>query len=53
MTEAVLQNLIALAAEGATIFFSTHHLMEVEQIADHVCILEQGHAQVRQLSQVG
>jgi ABC-2 type transport system ATP-binding protein len=43
MTEAVLQLLVSLAAsEGTTVFFSTHHIDEVEQIADHVCIIDRG-----------
>ena len=45
ITEAVLQMLVRLAASGAvTIFFSTHHIAEVEQIADHVCIIDRGRA---------
>lgn len=37
MTEGMLQLLVGLAAsEGITVFFSTHHIDEVEQIADHV-----------------
>jgi ABC-2 type transport system ATP-binding protein len=47
MTEAVLQLLVGLAAsEGTTVFFSTHHIDEVEQIADHVCIIDRGCAVV-------
>jgi ABC-2 type transport system ATP-binding protein len=43
--EDVLRELVALAAaEGTTIFFSSHHLEEVEQIADHVCIIDRGAA---------
>jgi ABC-2 type transport system ATP-binding protein len=43
--EDVLRELVALAAaEGPTIFFSSHHLEEVEQIADHVCIIDRGAA---------
>jgi ABC-2 type transport system ATP-binding protein len=43
MTEAMLQMLVSMAASGeVTIFFSTHHIAEVEQIADHVCIIDQG-----------
>lgn len=42
-TEEVLQALMALAAdEGTTILFSSHQLAEVEQIADRVCIIDQG-----------
>jgi ABC-type multidrug transport system ATPase subunit len=41
--EVVLQELIALpATEGTTIFFSSHQLGEVEQIADHVAIIDHG-----------
>jgi ABC-2 type transport system ATP-binding protein len=42
ITEDVLQMLVGMAAEGATIFFSSHQLSEVEQIADHISILESG-----------
>ena len=41
----MLRELVALAAaEGTTIFFSSHQLEEVEQIADHVCIIDRGSA---------
>jgi ABC-2 type transport system ATP-binding protein len=41
--EEVLQELVTLAAsEGTTIFFSSHQLTEVEQIADQVAIIDQG-----------
>ena len=43
----MLRELVALsAAEGTTIFFSSHQLEEVEQIADHVCIIDRGAAVV-------
>ncbi|HTW78666.1 MAG TPA: ABC transporter ATP-binding protein [Terracidiphilus sp.] len=43
MTEEVLQALADLAAgEGVTIFFSSHQLTEVEQICDHVCLIDDG-----------
>jgi ABC-2 type transport system ATP-binding protein len=43
VTEEVLQALVGLAAaEGTTIFFSSHHLAEVEQIADRVCLIDRG-----------
>jgi ABC-2 type transport system ATP-binding protein len=43
--EDVLRELVALSAsESATIFFSSHQLAEVEQIADHVLILDHGKA---------
>jgi ABC-2 type transport system ATP-binding protein len=45
--EDVLRELVSItAAEGTTIFFSSHHLNEVEQIAEHVCILDRGRAVV-------
>lgn len=40
--EYLLQTLVALSAEGVTVFFSSHQIAEVERIADHVCILEKG-----------
>ena len=44
-TEEVLKELVALSAsEGTTIFFSSHQLAEVDQIADHVCIIDRGRA---------
>jgi ABC-2 type transport system ATP-binding protein len=46
--EDVLRELVALAgSEGITIFFSSHQLAEVEQIADHVTIIDRGRAIVR------
>lgn len=43
MIEDVLQAFAGLAAsEGTTIFFSSHQIAEVEQIADRVCIIDQG-----------
>lgn|SRR5690348_23588 len=43
----VLRELVALAgSEGITIFFSSHQLDEVEQIADRVCIIDHGTAVV-------
>jgi ABC-2 type transport system ATP-binding protein len=43
--EDVLRELVALAAaEGTTVFFSSRQLGEVEQIADHVCIIDRGAA---------
>lgn len=43
VTEILLRELVALAAsEGTTIFFSSHQLADVEQIADHVAIIDRG-----------
>ena len=43
--EDALQAVVTLAAEaGTTVFFSSHQLAEVEQIADRVCIIENGAA---------
>jgi ABC-2 type transport system ATP-binding protein len=41
--EALLKELVTLpATEGTTIFFSSHQLAEVEQIADHIAIIDRG-----------
>jgi ABC-2 type transport system ATP-binding protein len=43
--EDMLRELVALTAnEGTTIFFSSHQLEEVEQIADRICIIDRGAA---------
>jgi ABC-2 type transport system ATP-binding protein len=42
--ETFLGHLVALAAEGRTIFFSSHQLDEVEQVCDRVCMIDQGEA---------
>ncbi len=42
-TEDVLRELVHIAAtEGTTIFFSSHQLHEVEMIADHIGIIDEG-----------
>ncbi len=40
--EHLLQMLVTQAAEGVSIFFSSHQIAEVERVADHVCILDDG-----------
>jgi ABC-2 type transport system ATP-binding protein len=41
--EEVLQALVRhVANEGATVFFSSHQIAEVEQIADHIAIVDRG-----------
>lgn len=41
--EEVLQALISyVSQQGVTVFFSSHHIVEIEQIADHVAILNRG-----------
>ncbi len=48
VVEDVLRELVAFAAsEGITIFFSSHQLAEVEQIADHILIIDRGSAIVK------
>jgi ABC-2 type transport system ATP-binding protein len=41
--EEVLQALVGhVASEGATVFFSSHQIGEIDQIADHVAIMDRG-----------
>src|SRR4051812_29526816 len=43
MTEEVLQALVShVASEAMTVFFSSHQITEVDQIADHVAIVDRG-----------
>ena len=43
--EDVLRELVILSAsDGMTIFFSSHQLADVEQIADHITIIDKGRA---------
>jgi ABC-2 type transport system ATP-binding protein len=53
--EHLLRMLVAQAAEGTAIFFSSHQIAEVERVADHVCILDNGrlllHASLDELRQ--
>jgi ABC-2 type transport system ATP-binding protein len=44
-TEQVLQAIVSqVAADGTTVFFSSHQIAEVEQIADEIVIIDQGRA---------
>jgi ABC-2 type transport system ATP-binding protein len=40
--EELLQALVAAAADGTTVFFSSHQIAEVERIADRVCVIDRG-----------
>jgi ABC-2 type transport system ATP-binding protein len=40
--ETFLQALVAATGDGATVFFSSHQIAEVERIADRVCIIDHG-----------
>jgi ABC-2 type transport system ATP-binding protein len=40
--EELLEALVAAAAEGTTVFFSSHQIAEVERVAEQVCILDHG-----------
>jgi ABC-2 type transport system ATP-binding protein len=42
--EICLEHVVAQAAEGRTVFFSSHQLHEVEQVCDRVCLIDQGRA---------
>jgi ABC-2 type transport system ATP-binding protein len=47
MTEEVLQALVShVASEPLTVFFSSHQISEVDQIADHVAIVDRGRVAV-------
>jgi ABC-2 type transport system ATP-binding protein len=40
--EEVLQTIVSMVADGVSVFFSSHQISEVEQIADHVLIINRG-----------
>ncbi|HVG43588.1 MAG TPA: ABC transporter ATP-binding protein [Longimicrobium sp.] len=42
MAERLLETLVGLAAEGTAVFFSSHQIAEVEQVAEHVFIMDGG-----------
>jgi ABC-2 type transport system ATP-binding protein len=47
MTEEVLQSLVAhVGREEMTVFFSSHQIAEVDQIADHLAIIDRGRSVV-------
>lgn len=40
--EELLQALVVAAADGSTVFFSSHQIAEVERVAEDVCIIDHG-----------
>lgn len=40
--EQLLERLTAAAADGTSVFFSSHQISEVERIAHHICIIDRG-----------
>jgi ABC-2 type transport system ATP-binding protein len=42
VTEKVLELVVGAAAGGATVFFSSHQIAEVEQVADRVLLIDSG-----------
>ena len=42
MAEKLLELVVGAAAEGATVFFSSHQVAEVEQIADRILLIDRG-----------
>src|SRR5215475_2661073 len=40
--EELLQEIVKAVAAGVTVFFSSHQIVEVERIADRVCIIDHG-----------
>jgi ABC-2 type transport system ATP-binding protein len=42
-SEAVLQTIVThVSTENLTVFFSSHHLADVDQVADHIAIIDSG-----------
>ncbi len=42
VSEQVLRLVVELAGEGTAVFFSSHHVSEVEQVAEHVRMIDRG-----------
>jgi ABC-2 type transport system ATP-binding protein len=42
MAEKLLELVVGAAADGATVFFSSHQVAEVEQIADRILLIDRG-----------
>jgi ABC-2 type transport system ATP-binding protein len=40
--EQMLESVVKAAADGATVFFSTHQIADIERVADHVFIMNRG-----------
>lgn len=41
-TEKVLELIVSMVSNKTTVFFSSHQIHEVEQIAEHICIIHKG-----------
>jgi len=42
VTEKILELVVGAAADGTTVFFSSHQIAEVEQIADRILLIDRG-----------
>ena len=37
-----MQEIVTASADGATVFFSSHQISEIERVADRVCVIDRG-----------